>query len=132
MAMAVLGDVFDSLKAMSLLQLLLAFAACIGYALAQGSLVGPRGRRVAWALTASGAAGFAIQSTEWMHATVLIAFAVAGLGLFVATVCLTSGVLGFARSSTPPPGETPLAATALHPGATRARSGDHSGHAHSV
>ena len=31
--MTVIGDVFDSLRLMSLLQLLLAFVACIGYSL---------------------------------------------------------------------------------------------------
>src|SRR5690349_14250985 len=64
MVMSVLGDVFESLKGMSLLQLLLAFVACTAYALAQGALVGRRGRRAAWAMALTAAAGFALESTE--------------------------------------------------------------------
>lgn len=94
--MSVLGDVFESLKGMSLLQLLLAFVACTAYALAQGALVGRRGRRAAWAMALAGAAGFAFESTEWMYAAMLCAFAIAGLGVFVGAVWLLSRSLGLA------------------------------------
>jgi hypothetical protein len=84
---------------MSLLQLLLAFVACIGYSLAQGALVSsPRVRGFAGAAAFVGAVGYAILGTEWMHAAMLVAFAFAGMGLFVAIVWVTSRLLGFAGS----------------------------------
>ena len=95
--MSVLDEVLGSLRAMSQLQLLLAFVACSGYALAQGGLVGRKGRRIAWALTLLSVVGFAFESTEWMHAAMLAAFGIAGLGLFVAIAWLMSRALGFTR-----------------------------------
>ena len=95
--MSVLDDLLNSLRSMSQLQLLLAFVACTGYALAQGSLVGLKGRRIAWGSTLLGALGFAFESSEWMHAAMLVTFAIAGLGLFVASAWLLSRALGFAQ-----------------------------------
>lgn len=95
--MSVIGDVFDSLRSMSLLQLLLAFVACIGYSIAQSALVSsPRVRGFAGMAAFAGAVGYAILGTEWMHAAMLIAFAFAGMGLFVSIVWATSRLLGFA------------------------------------
>lgn len=104
-AMSVLGDVFGSLKSMSQLQLLLAFVACIGYAFAQGSLLLQRGRRIAWCAAVIAAAGFAFESADWTCAAMLLGFAVAGMGSFVALVWLTSRALGFgaARAAQQPP-----------------------------
>ncbi len=100
--MSVIGDVFDSLRAMSLLQLLLAFVACIGYSLAQGALVSsPRVRGFAGVAAFVGAIGYAILGTEWMHAAMLVAFAFAGMGLFVSVVWVTSRMLGFAGERSP-------------------------------
>ena len=130
--MSVLGAVFDSLKAMSLLQLLLAFLACIGYAVAQGRLVGPRGRRVAWAVAVLGSIGFVLESGERMYAAMLLAFAIAGLGVFVAMAWLTSRMLGFARSRAQPASEAPRTEAApLHDPAP-ARSARPSEPAHST
>jgi len=95
--MSVLADVLGSLRTMTQLQLLLAFLACTGYALGQGGLIGPRGRRIAWSVTLLAALGFAIESTEWMHAAMLAAFAIAGLGMFVASTWLMSRALGFSQ-----------------------------------
>ncbi|MEO8806274.1 MAG: hypothetical protein ABI433_09335 [Burkholderiaceae bacterium] len=100
--MSVIADVFDSLRAMSLLQLLLAFVACTGYSLAQGALVSsPRVRGVAGASALVGAIAYAILGTEWMHAAMLVAFAFAGMGVFVAVVWVTSRLLGFAGERSP-------------------------------
>ena len=93
--MTSISDVFGSLRAMNQLQLLFAFVAFIGYAFAQGSLLAVRGRRAAWIVAALAAIGFAFESDDWTHATVLLGFAIAGLGSFVAVVWLTSRVLGF-------------------------------------
>ena len=74
--MSVFADVLSSLRSMTQLQLLLAFLACTGYVLAQGGLIGLRGRRVAWSVTLISALGFAFESTEWMHAAMLATFAI--------------------------------------------------------
>jgi len=95
--MSVLDDVLSSLREMSQLQLLLAFLACTGYALGQGGLIGRKGRRIAWGVTLVSVIGFAFESSEWMHAAMLVAFGIAGLGLFVATAWLMSRALGFSR-----------------------------------
>ena len=95
--MSVLGGVFGSLESMSQMQLLLAFIACIGYAFAQGSLLPSKGRRIAWAAAAAAAGGFAFESADWTHSAMLLGFAIAGMGTFVALVWLTSRALGFGR-----------------------------------
>ena len=130
--MSVLGEVFNSLKAMSLLQLLLAFMACIGYALAQGALVGSRGRRYASGLAAVGAIGFAVESSQWMNAAMLLAFAVAGMGMFVAFVWITSRMLGFAGVM---PGGLPMEpvdSAEPQSASARARLPQPTEHAHSI
>lgn len=88
--MSVLGHVFETLAAMSLLQLLLAFTGCMGYALAQGGLLSSRGRRFAGAAALTAAAGFTMLASDWMAAIMLVAFGVAGIGLFVAAAWVLS------------------------------------------
>jgi len=58
--MSVLGHVFDTLAAMSLLQLLLAFMGCMGYALAQGGLLASGGRQLAGATAVGAAVAFTL------------------------------------------------------------------------
>ena len=132
--MSVLADVLSSLRTMTQLQLLLAFLACTGYALGQGGLVGPRGRRIAWAITLLSTLGFAFESTEWMHAAMLATFAVAGLGLFVASAWIISRLIGFAPSANP--GlmlESEFSSTnAQQPPSARALPAQHTGPAHFV
>lgn len=99
--MSVLDEVFASLEAMNPLQLLLAFIGCIAYAFAQGGLLPLRGRRVAWFAAAAAATGFAFSSADWTRATMLVSFALVGMGLFVATVWLTCRALGL-RPPQPP------------------------------
>ena len=130
--MSVLGDVFGSLEAMSLGQLLLAFLACIGYVFAQGGLVGPRTSRYAWGLAALGAAGFALLSGEPMYAAMLLAFAIAGLGLFVAAVWLTSRMLGLARSRAPALIDEAPADPISQPSVVWSRPSRTGDHAHSI
>lgn len=132
--MSMLGDVFGSLKSMSQLQLLLAFIACIGYALAQGGLLPTTGRRIAWCIAALAATGFASESSDWTYATVLLGFAVAGIGTFVAVVWLTSRALGVGRVPAAPSLETGEPATSAAPAMAEAklrpaRQGEHA-HSH--
>ena len=88
--MSVLGHVFDTLATMSLVQLLLAFLGCMGYALAQGGLLAPRGRHWAGASALAAAAAFTLLANDWTAGIMLVAFAVAGLGLFVAAAWVLS------------------------------------------
>jgi hypothetical protein len=130
--MAVLGDVFDSLRFMSLLQLLFAFFACIGYACAQGRLFGPRGRRNAGAVAGIGAIGFVLESREWMQGAMLIAFAIAGMGVFIAMVWLTSRLLGMARARRQSALDEALPEAAVPAGGARALPPRAGSHAHST
>lgn len=132
--MSVLGDVFGSLETMSQLQLLLAFVACTGYAFAQGNLLPRRSRCVAWSAAALAAAGFAFESTDWTYAAMLLGFAVAGMGSFVALVWLTSRALGFGRSQPPAALDSAFAdsAFAASPAARRPRRSRPAEPAHSL
>ena len=93
--MSVLADVFDILRTLSLLQLLLAFIACIGYTLAQGSLLNLRGRAAAATISVVATLAFVLLGSSWAQNTVLVAFAVAGLGVFVAIAWASGRLLGF-------------------------------------
>ncbi len=127
--MSVIGDVFDSLRLMSLTQLLLAFVACIGYSLAQGALVSsPRVRGFAGAAAFVGAVGYAILGTEWVHVAILVAFAFAGMGLFVSVVWVTSRLLGFAGARSPRSDDETVLATR----GRGARAAPNTEHAHSI
>jgi hypothetical protein len=131
--MSVLGDVFGSLESMSLVQLLLAFIACIGYAFAQGSLLPWKYRRIAWAAAVLAAAGFAFESADWTRAAMLLGFAIAGMGSFIALVWLTSRALGLGRNSA----AIDLASAESAPAPSTARGAPSRGaqpgdHAHSI
>jgi len=127
------SDVFGSLQTMTQLQLLLAFVACIGYAFAQGNLLPRKGRRLAWFAAASAAAGFAFVSDDWTHAIVLLGFAIAGMGSFVAVVWLTSRALGFRRATSPLRSDAlDNEASSASPLDTRPRGSIPGDHAHSI
>jgi hypothetical protein len=106
--MSELDEVIDGLRTMGLLQLLLAFTACIAYVLVQGSLLGRTGRRVAWIGALGGAGAFVAMSQAWTNAVVLVAAAIVGLGFFNALVWLTSRAIGVDRQVLP---EAPVAET---------------------
>ena len=128
-----LGDVFGSLKATSQLQLLLAFIACIAYAFAQGSLLASKGRRLAWFTTLCAAVGFTFESDDWTHAIVLLGFAVAGMGSFVAVVWLTSRALGFRRASSSTSNDSlDSDLSSIAPADARSRVSQPGDHAHSI
>lgn len=83
-----------SLQGMGFMQLVLAFTAVIGYALAQGRLVSDSARRWAWLLALVSAVSFATMVDPWEHGALLVAFAVVGIGAFAAIVWVVSRVLG--------------------------------------
>jgi hypothetical protein len=91
---------FDGANAMSLAQLLSAFVACIGYALAQGAILNSRGRLISFFAMLVGIACFALQGTDWVRTVILSAFAIVGFGSFVAVVWLMSRVLGVDSATT--------------------------------
>ena len=97
--MTVIGDVFDSLKTMSQWQLLLAFAAGIGYTLAQGRLLATRTRILAALVATVSALAFVALSAAWTQSAMLVAFSVAGLGAFVAIAWVCGELLGFGAAS---------------------------------
>jgi hypothetical protein len=97
--MSALAGVFDDLNTMGLLQLLLAFVACMAYLLAQGRLLPRTGRAGAGALAVGSASAFIVMDRDWMNAVVLTAIAIAGLGSFTAMVWLTTRAIGFDRGA---------------------------------
>jgi hypothetical protein len=130
--MSVLDEVFGSLGSMSQLQLLMAFVACAGYALGLGSLLPVKGRRVAWIVTALAAIVFAIESPDWTLGAMLLGFAIAGLGTFVALVWLTSRLIGFGRDTAPATAEQPVDSSFPIQPEPRSRTPQTTGPAHFV
>ena len=132
--MPVFDDVFDGLTTMTLPQLLLAFLACIGYALSQGRLLGTGQRRLAAGIAVSSAAGFVILASDWMAATMLVAFAVAGIGIFVALAWLLSRLVDLSRGTASTP-DVPSVVDAQRPvaaGSDEAAARRRRRHAHSL
>jgi len=97
--MTMLHDVAESLQAMTLLHLLLAFLACIGYMLAEGQLA-PRRVRVYGGLVAfASAVWFIIDSPQWTAGAMLVALAVGIVGMFTALVWVLSAALGLRHAA---------------------------------
>jgi hypothetical protein len=97
-----MSELGDSLERMSFMQLALLFGFVTSYVLAIGGLFGPVNRRRAALLALLQAAAFAALTDPWVHGALLVAFVVAGLGLFV----LLSWLL--ARLFSPRPEPAPL------------------------
>ena len=92
--MTMLHDVAESLRAMTLVHLLLAFLACTGYLLAEGQLAPMRMRLYGGLVAAASAIWFVIDSAQWTTGTMLVAFAIGIVGLFTALVWALSAALG--------------------------------------
>lgn len=73
----------DSLERMGFMQLLLLFGFVTCYMLAIGGLFGTTLRLRAAAAALAQAGGFVALTEPWVHGALLLAFVVAGLGLFV-------------------------------------------------
>lgn len=89
-----MNELGDSLERMSFMQLLLLFVFVTSYVLALGNLLGAVARRRAALLALLSAAGFAALTDPWVHGALLVAFVVAGLGLFVVLSWLLARMLG--------------------------------------
>jgi hypothetical protein len=83
-----------TLNKMSFAQMVLAWAFVGCYALALGGMLGATSSFKAGLAAACAAAAFCMLSDQWVHGALLVIFAVAGMGLFVALAWL------LARSAT--------------------------------
>lgn len=92
MSISVIGDIQASLDAFGVEQQACVLAILISYPLAIGALLERRGRRVAAAVAAASAIGFVVNTDPWMHAVLLIALALVGVGVFIAGVYLADAV----------------------------------------
>lgn len=97
--MTMLHDVAESLRAMTLLHLLLAFLACTGYMLAEGQLAPVRVRLYGGLVAAASAIWFVIDSPQWTAGAMLVALAVGIVGVFTALVWLLSAALGLRHAA---------------------------------
>lgn len=106
-----MSELGDSLERMSFMQLLLLFGFVTCYVLALGGLFGATVRLRAAALALAQAVAFAALTDPWVHGALLVAFVVAGLGLFVMLSWLLASLLGPRRL--PPPPDTAAETTTL-------------------
>jgi hypothetical protein len=97
--MTMLHDVAESLRAMTLVHLLLAFLACIGYMLAEGQLAPARVRLYSGVVAAASAIWFVIDSSQWTAGAMLVAFAIGIVGVFTALVWVLSAALGLRHTA---------------------------------
>ncbi|HKW85165.1 MAG TPA: hypothetical protein VJN68_15565 [Burkholderiaceae bacterium] len=91
---------------MTLLHLLLAFLACIGYMLAEGQLAPARMRLYGGAVAVVSAGWFVVDSPQWTAGAMLVAFAIGIVGLFSASVWVLSAALGLRHAANLAPAQT--------------------------
>lgn len=106
-----MAELGDSLERMSFVQLLLLFGFVTCYVLAIGGLFGSTVRLRAAGLALLQAGAFTALTDPWVHGALFMAFAVAGLGLFVLLSWLLARALG-PRQALPLPPETQADSTA--------------------
>lgn len=83
-----MDDIVLTLNNLGLVQMALAwlFVAC--YALALGGMLGAKGSLRAGLAAAVAAVAFSALSADWVHGALLVLFAIAGMGVFVASTWL--------------------------------------------
>lgn len=97
-----MDDIAASLDKLSLLQMVLAWTFLAGYATALGGMLEARGSRRAAGLAVLAAVLFCVLAENWVHGALLVMFAVAGMGLFVAVAwVLSRGANWFITRDTP-------------------------------
>ena len=89
-----MNELGNSLERMSFVQLLLLFAFVTSYVLALGGLLGTPARRRTAVLALGLAVAFSAPTDPWVHGALLMAFVVAGLGLFVVLTWLLARLFG--------------------------------------
>lgn len=108
-----MSELVDSLERMNFMQLLLLFGFVTTYAAAVGSLFGMALRLRAAAAALVQAVAFAALTDPWVHGALLLAFVVAGLGLFVVLSWLLARMLGPRPLAVEMPAETASDASTL-------------------
>lgn len=91
-----------TLKNLTFAQMVLAwfFVGC--YSLALGGMLGPKGSLRSGGLALLAALSFAALSDNWVHGALLVLFAIAGMGLFVAlSWAMASSASWFVQRGTP-------------------------------
>lgn len=97
-----MDDINASLNKLSLLQMVFAWTFVACYALALGGMLEARGSRRAAATAVLAAVLFCAFGDNWVHGALLVMFAVAGMGLFVAAAWVLARLAGwFVRRGTP-------------------------------
>jgi O-antigen/teichoic acid export membrane protein len=91
--MSVAGELHTSLKAMGFVQLLLAIVFLGCYSVACSTLFESRGRARAGVVALLAAVAFTALTQPWVHGALMVAGAVAGLGLFSAISWALSSAL---------------------------------------
>lgn len=89
-----MNELGDSLERMSFVQLLLLFAFVTSYVLTLGGLLSTIARRRSALLALALAVVFSALTEPWVHGALLMAFVVAGLGLFVMITWLLARLFG--------------------------------------
>jgi hypothetical protein len=84
-----------TLETLNLIQLLLAFVFVMSYTLALGRMLDERDRWRAAALAFTSALFFSVFTSPWEHGIMLIAFAVVGIGLFMAMAWVAAQFAGW-------------------------------------
>jgi hypothetical protein len=92
MSISVIGDIKSSLDAFGVEQQACVLVFLISYPLALGALLEPQGRRIAGAVAGTSTIVFVAMTDPWMHAVLLMALAVVGIGLFIASVYVADWV----------------------------------------
>jgi hypothetical protein len=114
----------DSLERMSFMQLLLLFGVVTSYVVALGGMLSVRLRQRAALLALLLAVAFTALTDPWVHGALLMAFVIAGLGLFVLLSWLLARLLGprelpveeAAEPALPSPSQPDLPPAPLRPG----------------
>lgn len=97
-----MDDITASLNKLSLLQMVCAWAFVACYALALGGMLEARGSRRAAGVAVLAAVLFCALGENWVHGALLVTFAVAGMGLFVAAAWALARFAGwFVNRNTP-------------------------------
>ncbi|MBL0729940.1 hypothetical protein [Piscinibacter sp. HJYY11] len=108
-------DINASLNKLSLLQMICAWAFVACYALALGGMLEARGARRAAALAVIAAALFCALGDNWVHGALLVTFAVAGMGLFVAVAWALARSVAWTLARGTPTRPTPAAPAKAKP-----------------
>jgi hypothetical protein len=92
--LSVIGEVRATLDTIGAEQQACVFVFLMCYPLALGRLLEGRGRRIAAEFAVASALGFMVLTDPWMHAVLLLAVGMGGLGLFIAAVFAVDRLAG--------------------------------------